>query len=581
MAIQVFYKQLLHRLSQILVVCNVIMVCAGIVAMLSFLDPWLDILLEDIIIGTSALNMAFLVILQTSLNWKKNPVAARIHRHFSGYLAAACATIIANVLVTATDVLVQSLASPLHGLARALAIAMFVLTHLLAIAGGYRSVTTSRMGERSDGGSGIPAWRFDGPITDDPDQEQMPAMKVALKASGIGSMILLLALAVYGPFVFLGAGDSIQYWAAGNLSIFAVFLILPVIFLLARQVPRTRRTVHKLLLATVIIASSTIAVVNTVPLIASTTATSSIEEQFNSAFGAGWAAAIPGSVSSHFRSRPVAIKDIVLAMPILATDELVDIPYMQDKGQWLKFDWYGPAGISATNTLLPLIIALHPSSWRMLDKGASNVIPTSRYLASQGYVVVDVQYGLCNDSAGSFSLKDMVLEIATLTRFLDTNAIRYHVNLSCTFFLGRSAGAHLALVAGLGYGLAYFAGNFSASMVCRGVVAYYPATDLGSAMDTNASLYFFGVPMVEYGFFNPVDLVSPSCPPVLCFHGTADGIIPVEETTRFREVMVASGGTCIAGIFDGAGHMFDIFYNNFYNQICIYYIERFLALRCV
>ncbi len=584
-AYRVLYKQAVHILSGVLVLSNLIMAWLGVAAMVVRLDPWLDILVEDVIVGTMVLNLAFIVIKWVNLNWRRNALARRINSYFSRYLIAACGSIVMSLLTTAVTVLIVDTTNPLHFLVRSLAVALFIMTRLLAIAGGYLSFGSTRMGTETvcaDDDSG-PAWRFDFPITDDPTPTPMrkPNLLYILKATGIGIVLLLLAIAVYGPFVFLSAGQTIEYWVAGNLSIFGAFLIVPLIFLLARQVPRTRRGLHRWILVVIVIASSSIAAFNTIPFLSSTTSASSIDQQFRSTFGPSWESSIPPSASTHLRDRPVALKDIILTIPIPAVDEQFDIPYMQDKGQTLRFDWYGPAGISATSVRLPVIIALHPGSWRYFDKGAMNVVPTSRYIADQGYIVVDVQYGLHNDSASGFTLKDMIREIGNLTRFLETHADVYHVDLTRTLFMGRSAGAHLALVAGLAYGSPYFTGNYSPILDCRGIIAFYPPADLRALMGTTIAEIFFGVPMADYWHFNPVDLTSPTSPPVLCFHGTADDLVPIAQSELLKARLLANGSSCILGTLSGAGHMFDLFYNNFYNQICIYYIERFLALRCL
>ncbi|MBN2150264.1 MAG: alpha/beta hydrolase, partial [Candidatus Lokiarchaeota archaeon] len=501
---QTFYRRAVHVLSGFLVYSNVAMICLGVVAMATSLPFWLDVIVEDVTIGTTALNLGFIVIKAMNLNWMRNPLAKRIHTFFSWYLTTACFSIAANMLVTLVNVFVQRRDNPLHFLVPALSLGLFTITHLLAIAGGYLSYVSTRASLVCEEEAHVPVWRFECVIADDPIPKSAINPKVILKITGIGFLLLLLATAIYGPFIFLAAGASVEYWVAGNLSIFNVFLIVLAIFLLARQVPRTKRKLHRGILIAIIAVSGSIAALNAYPLLSSQSTIDSLDQQFHDSFGVDCVANIAADVSARFRDMPVALKDIMLSLPIPLVDERHDVAYMEDKGQTLRFDWYGPLGISATTRRLPLVIAIHGGTWRYLDKGAWNVIPTSRYIADQGYIVVDVQYGLHNDSAGAFTMKDMVVEIATLTRFLETNAGDYHVDLNRTFFLGRSVGAQLALVAGLAYESPYFSGNYSPLLDCRGIIAFYPPADLSSVMAESDPEQLFGVPVADFWHFNPV-----------------------------------------------------------------------------
>lgn len=557
------------------------MIGLGVAAMLVTLDPWLDVLVENVIIGATSINFGFIVIKWLNLNWQWNKLAKHIHSCFSLYLALACATIILNLLNTGITVFIVDTNHPLHFIMQFFAVAAFVMTHLSAMTGGYHGfISTRSKMEASCGGDEAGAtWRFDCPISDDNILvgKSKPDIRHFFKATGIGAMLLLLAIAIYGPFIFLTAGTTFEYYIAGNLSIFGTSLILPVIFLLARQVPRTKMKLHRGILIVIIVTSSTVATINAVPFLTSSSAVTSLEMQFNASFGTSWRNTIPASTSNHFRHRPVALKDIILTIPIPAVDEQFDIPYMQDKGRTLRFDWYAPRGASMTSNKLPTIIALHPGSWRYLDKGAWNVVPTSRYIADQGFIVIDAQYGLHDDSAGAFTMRDMIMEIGTLTRFLEANADTYHVDLSRTYFLGRSAGGQLALVAGMAYQSPYFAGNFSTVLECRGIIAFYPPSDL-KHLNNTAGMKLFGVPMEQMWHFNPVNLTTPTSPPALLFHGTSDDVVPIRQSEYLQQQMRSNGRTCILGTLSGGGHLFDLFYNNFYNQICVYYVERFLVL---
>jgi acetyl esterase/lipase len=152
--------------------------------------------------------------------------------------------------------------------------------------------------------------------------------------------------------------------------------------------------------------------------------------------------------------------------------------------------------------------------------------------------------------------------------------------VSRTFFLGRSAGAHLALVCGLGHDDPYFAGNYSVGFDCAGIIPFYPPANMSRIFDSSDAA-LFGVPYSQFTYFNPVDLVSPTSPPVLCFQGLADKLVFPIHSRELQAAMDNADRTCILGEFPHAGHAFDIFFNYQYNQVCIYYAERFLALNAL
>ncbi len=68
-----------------------------------------------------------------------------------------------------------------------------------------------------------------------------------------------------------------------------------------------------------------------------------------------------------------------------------DIVYLDNGQDKLKFDFYKPTWGSGP---YPAIITVHGGAWVLGNKGIGNGVNFNKYMASKGYVVFDIQYGL-------------------------------------------------------------------------------------------------------------------------------------------------------------------------------------------
>ncbi len=585
MAIKFDFARAIHMLCIPLVACNAFMIFAGTWSLSSPTESAFDIVLEVMVIVTIALNMFFAVAGQVFLNHRKNRRASRLQWYFSAYLVGTCLMIIANIFVTLTATLGFGGTSTAYGTSLTIALILNALVHVFPILAGtgIYKLTLSRVEPERDGDAASVIWSR-APIRDDPSWDFEPSWRKFLKGIGVGFIFLAFALAVVAPSIFFPGGRDALSFIAGDVATTMLFALVPCTLMLVRHVPRTRGRGTRIIAASIIVAGCVLAGINALPLVQTSSTITSLDAQFAATYGSGWQATIPSSATNQpYRVIPVSITDILFTIPLEPVELRTDITYMVDRGLALKFDWYAPEGTTGSSIMLPLVVAIHGGSWELYDKGVYNIIPTSKYLANLGYIVADVQYGLYDENDPTpFSLKDMVMEIANLTRFLAADTNQFHADVSRTFFLGRSAGAHLALVCGLGHDNPYFAGNYSVGFDCAGIVPFYPPTNMSRWYgNTTDSVEFFGVPFVQFQYFNPIDLVSSSSPPVLCFQGLADKLVPPTQARQLDATMGNFGRTCILGEFPYAGHAFDIFYNYQYNQVCLYYTERFLALNII
>lgn len=296
------------------------------------------------------------------------------------------------------------------------------------------------------------------------------------------------------------------------------------------------------------------------------------------------------------------------------------------------FDCYSPK--SGTGPF-PVIVNIHGGAWFLGNKGPINNIAFSKYLASQGYVVFDIQYGLVDiDDAAedadlvsvselvqslfpsdpelqnkflpkynqSYLIPDQVENIGRFTKYLGNNHIKLNVDINNVFVMGRSAGSHLAGVVGVGYYNPKFTGVFDPKIKIKGTILYYPPTDLKRMRDAIADGSLAGVPslapafnkFINDGTMNPDELddlyekYSPAyliqdnneVAPIIVIHGSLDGIVPYQaQGVDFNNIAEEFNRDCIFITIPFAGHAFDIFSAQDAGwQISSYYIERFIAL---
>lgn len=348
---------------------------------------------------------------------------------------------------------------------------------------------------------------------------------------------------------------------------------------------------------------------NMLPLFGVHSTVQSAETQFATTFGPNWNDGIPSDVKAKFRSTPFSLWDSFNGMTPAQCNVTHNIEYRLVNGNdSLRFDVYSPLSGSGP---FPAIICIHGGGWTSGNKGVGNSFQMSRHLASQGYVVFDIIYGLRDSGLSnilelqrylgrisvnynnSYTIPQMIENIGNFTHYLADHANEYKVNLSSVFIIGRSAGAHLAGCVALGYNNSPYRSVFNQSITVRGSVLFYPPTNM-TTMLHNAMLitapyhHIFNFSELfeelleynqsKYNEYSPITYVDADSPPVLILHGTHDRLVPISESQNLRTEMNKAGRDCILIEMAFMGHAFDIIPGNPYSQISFYYIERFLAL---
>lgn len=183
--------------------------------------------------------------------------------------------------------------------------------------------------------------------------------------------------------------------------------------------------------------------------------------------------------------------------------------------------------------------------------------------------------------APQFRYPAQIEDVLTALSFIQTQAEVLEVDDHRLALLGRSAGAHLALLA------AYRQCPFP----IRAVVNYYGPTNLlkgyyeppvPDPINTRAILEALlggspdQVPQL-YQAASPINYVQSQLPPSLFVYPGRDHIVRPKFGRQLYEKLKAEGNQAIFLEIPWAEHAFDAVFNGVSNQLALYYTERFLA----
>jgi acetyl esterase/lipase len=361
---------------------------------------------------------------------------------------------------------------------------------------------------------------------------------------------------------------------------------------------------------------------NTLPLIAGIQKPiNDGNSQFETVFGANYMEKIPQELKDKFMDIPFDLWEMYNHYETYEYNCNItyDIPYLTIPvySDIFRFDYYSPK--TGTGPF-PTIINIHGGGWAIGNKGFPENRPhVTMYLASQGYCVFDIQYGLVhfeNLSIGntdvnsllawvqsslgreitnkSYPVKEQIIHVmGNFTNFLVSNASQYKVDLSNIYITGNSAGGHLTECFA-GWNSTYKHVFPTENITIRGLIPFYGVSDLSSMLymandpllsgvsdPVSIMEQFFGGDVSNASFnklISPVTMVDSSSPPILLLHGTNDELVPVEQSRQMKAAYDAnSSNPAILIEFPFTGHAFDYVFNSPGGQISLYFIERFLA----
>ena len=262
---------------------------------------------------------------------------------------------------------------------------------------------------------------------------------------------------------------------------------------------------------------------------------------------------------------------------------LENIEYGRADGMSLQMDAHIPEGHGP----FPAAIIVHGGGWVRGDRKYT-VQPLFRPLSDAGFAWFSISYRLANDLAGGHGQNNVasalmlgaaIDDVRQAVSYVKAHASEYRVDPSRIALIGESAGAQLASMAALKPGP-----NGSV----RAVVALYSPSDLADLAQTSRHIpesvrqAIKGTPFADIlvaGLRNlsPINFVSAGMPPFFLIHGTADTLVPFEQSERMCTRIREAGGSCELFPVKGGGHgirWWESDHRTAYKQHMIHWLEK-------
>jgi acetyl esterase/lipase len=261
------------------------------------------------------------------------------------------------------------------------------------------------------------------------------------------------------------------------------------------------------------------------------------------------------------------------------------VTYARPGGEELEADVWRPPGKGATTAAdgsggRPAVIVVHGGGWRSGERGDFPL--WNAWFASKGYVVFDIDYRLSPPP----TWREAPADVGCAVGWVKENAANYGVDPQQVVLMGRSAGAHLALLSAYTHESVPEPGcdaRYPHDTGVAAVVAFYPPTDLARLSSQGylpgMDRFVGGTPKVvpeRYRHLSPVSHVDPRDPPTFLVHGGDDQIVPPEQSELLANRLRGAGVPHRLVELPWANHTFDFRWGGWGSQIARSTLRDFL-----
>ncbi len=384
---------------------------------------------------------------------------------------------------------------------------------------------------------------------------------------------LALGLAVPAAFVAMwivvpAPNRALLPLAVGAPEVSALLLLVAVIALLLALVDLRRQARARWAALCAVVAIG----LSASPFVRFHAVADDAEQSLRLALGGDYLARIPAVQRAHFRAAPLMVASLFRGLGVPSDTVLTRRARIVDaSGAQMTYDVYQPT----TAGVHPVLVQIYGGAWQRGEP--SDFAEFATYIAAQGYVVFAIDYR----HAPQYRFPSPLDDVRAALRLLNANAARWNADMTRLVLIGRSAGAHLAM-------LAAYAPD---APPIRGVIDYYGPVDLVEGYRHPPSPDPLQVRLVEealmggtpdamperYRVASPISFVTRHLPPTLLIYGGRDHIVEPRFGDLLAGRLRAEGNTVIHVEIPWAEHAFDTVPNGPSGQLARYVTERFLA----
>ncbi len=195
---------------------------------------------------------------------------------------------------------------------------------------------------------------------------------------------------------------------------------------------------------------------------------------------------------------------------------------------------------------------VHGGGWVAGDRRI-DVAPLFRPLSDAGLAWFSISYRL---AANVMQFGEAINDVEAAVRFVRSHASEFHLDPTRIGLIGESAGGQLAAMAAL---------RMPLDTAVKAVVGLYTPNDLITLLKNSDYLpaqirdQVMGKPWEGFALsllakLSPIENVRRDMPPFLLIHGTADPLVPFEQSEMMCRRMRAVGASCEVYAVSGAGH---------------------------
>lgn len=248
------------------------------------------------------------------------------------------------------------------------------------------------------------------------------------------------------------------------------------------------------------------------------------------------------------------------------------VPFASRGGELLTMEVYRPPG-TAPSSGWPVLVQIYGGAWQRGDP--ADFAEFASYFAARGWVVFAIDYR----HAPAHRFPAQLDDVSAALDWIRMHGGRYRADSARIVLLGRSAGAHLAMLAAYG----------PTATPVRGVVSYYGPVDLVEGYRSPPSPDPLKVRDVEIAFLggtpaevparyreaSPITYAGRRQPPTLLLYGGRDHVVEPRFGRQLRDSLRAHGTPVVHVEIPWAEHAFDAVPHGPSGQLSRWLTERF------